>query len=196
MRMARHNEVEIKFLVHDVKALERSLAANGFELKTPPTHETNTLYDLPNLQLRKRGELLRLRQYGDNWKLTHKSRGVAARHKTRVEHETSVGDGEQMNSVLTDLGYKPTFVYEKFRSEWSDGKGEVVVDRTPIGDIAEIEGSPRWIDQTAKKLGVVRADYITESYAELFFSWKRRTKSSANNMTFKECGRTKPRFRD
>ncbi|HUO60822.1 MAG TPA: class IV adenylate cyclase [Candidatus Acidoferrales bacterium] len=192
--MARHDEVEIKFVVHDVKALEQSLAANGFQLKTPPTFETNTLYDLPNQQLRRRGELLRLRLYGDKWKLTHKSKGVAARHKTRVEHETTVGDGERMHSILTALGYSPSFVYEKFRSEWNDGRGEVVIDRTPIGDIAEIEGSPRWIDQTAKKLGVVREDYITQSYAEMFFAWKRRTKSKAQNMTFKECGKRKPKF--
>jgi adenylate cyclase class 2 len=194
MRMARHDEVEIKFVVHDVKVLEGALAANGFELRTPPTHETNTLYDLPNQQLRKRGELLRLRLYGDKWKLTHKAKGTVGRHKSRVEHETSVGDGERMRSILTALGYKPSFVYEKFRSEWSDGKGEVVVDRTPIGDIAEIEGSPRWIDQSAKKLGVVREDYITESYAELFLAWKRRTKSAAQNMTFRECGKRKPKL--
>lgn len=192
--MARHDEVEIKFVVHDVKTLEQSLAANGFELKTPPTHETNTLYDLPNQQLRRRGELLRLRLYGDNWKLTHKAKGTAGRHKTRVEHETSIGDGERMQSILTALGYRPTFIYEKFRSEWSDGRGHVVIDRTPIGDVAEIEGAPRWIDQTAKKLGVLQQDYITDSYAELFMAWKRKTKSKAQNMTFKECGKRKPRL--
>ncbi|HVP65285.1 MAG TPA: class IV adenylate cyclase [candidate division Zixibacteria bacterium] len=186
--MARHDEVEIKFVVHDVTTLQQSLASNGFEEKTPPTHETNTLYDLPDQQLRNRGELLRLRLYGDKWKLTHKSKGTATRHKTRVEHETTIGDGEQMNNILIDLGYGPTFVYEKFRSEWSDGHGEVVIDRTPIGDIAEIEGPPDWIDQTAKNLGVMEKDYITKSYAELFFDWKRRTKSDAENMTYKECG--------
>jgi adenylate cyclase class 2 len=192
MRMARQDEVEIKFVVHDVRTLEQSLAASGFELKTPPTHETNTLYDLPDQQLRKRGELLRLRLYGDKWKLTHKSKGTAGKHKSRVEHETTVGDGERMQSILAALGYQPTFVYEKFRSEWSDGHGEVVIDRTPIGDIAEIEGPPEWIDQTARKLGVVEKDYITQSYAELFFDWKRKTKNEARNMTFEECGSERP----
>jgi adenylate cyclase class 2 len=190
--MAQHDEVEIKFVVHEVKTLEQSLATNGFELKTPPTHETNTLYDLPDQQVRKRGELLRLRLYGDKWKLTHKSKGTAGRHKSREEHETTVGDGDRMQSILAALGYRPTFVYEKFRSEWSDGHGDVVIDRTPIGDIAEIEGAPEWIDQTAKKLGVVEKDYITESYAELFFDWKRKTKSKAENMTFEECGSKRP----
>ena len=35
-------------------------------------------------------------------------------------------------------------------------------------------------------LGVKPADYITKSYAELFFDWKRKTGSKAENMTFRE----------
>ena len=77
-------------------------------------------------------------------------------------------------------------MYEKFRSEWSDGEGHVVLDHTPIGDIAEIEGKSRWIDRTARALGVKREDYITKSYAELFFDWKRKTSRRQMNMTFRE----------
>ena len=39
----------------------------------------------------------------------------------------------------------------------------------------------------ARLLGVSEADYITASYAELFFRWKERTGSVALNMTFDEC---------
>ena len=46
----------------------------GFRCVTPSTHEVNTLYDLPGQKLRRKGELLRLRQYGDTWRLTHKAR--------------------------------------------------------------------------------------------------------------------------
>ena len=63
-----------------------------------------------------------------------------------------------------------------------------MLDRTPIGDVGEIEGPARWIDRTAKLLGVEPADYITKSYAELFFEWKRKYKRKAKNMTFRECG--------
>ena len=51
------NEVEIKFAVDDVAALESKLRELGFRLQTPSTHELNTCYDFPNGQLRKRGEL-------------------------------------------------------------------------------------------------------------------------------------------
>src|SRR5208283_3693391 len=114
----------------------------------------------------------------------------------REELETSVGDGKQMDLILRALGYAPSFRYEKFRAEWTDGKGQVVVDETPIGNFCEIEGAPRWIDATAKKLGVSRADYITKNYATLFMEWKARTKSAAQEMTFKAVGarqRAKPR---
>jgi adenylate cyclase class 2 len=186
--MAAPQEVEIKFLVSDVKSLEHKLNEIGFRCITPSTREVNTLYDLPNQELRHKGELLRLRQYGDKWVLTHKGKGIPGPHKSRTELETGISDGPKMDSLLRALGYAPTFVYEKYRSEWSDGQGHVVLDHTPIGDVAEIEGESEWIDRTAQKLGVGTADYITKSYIELFFEWKRKTNRKAENMTFQEIG--------
>jgi adenylate cyclase class 2 len=183
------NEIEIKFRIENLGDLNRRLRAAGFRRITPRTHEMNALYDLPGQPLRKRGELLRLRQYGKEWFLTHKSKGVAGRHKTRLELQTRVTDGEIMHAILRALGYQPTFRYEKFRAEWSDGRGHVVVDETPIGNFGEIEGAPRWIDQTAKKLGIRPEHYITDTYAGLFFAWKRRTRSAAKEMTFRAVGK-------
>ena len=178
-------EVEIKFRIEDLKAVTRSLKRAGFREVTPRTHEMNTLYDLPGQKLRKRGDLLRLRKYGDIWILTHKAKEESGRHKVRVERETQIANGVQMDSILHALGFAPTFRYEKYRAEWSDGRGHVVLDETPIGNYGEIEGSPRWIDTTAQKLGINRRDYITLTYAPLFFEWKKRTHSPATDMTFR-----------
>jgi adenylate cyclase, class 2 len=183
--MASTKEIEIKFRIADRAALNRRLRAAGFRRVTPPTHEMNTLYDVRGLALRKRGELLRLRKYGEVWVLTHKAKGSAGRHKTRVETETRVTDGPQMDAILLALGFRPTFRYEKYRAEWSDGRGHVVVDETPIGHFGEIEGAPRWIDATARALGIRATDYITDTYAGLFFAWKRRMRSAAREMTFR-----------
>lgn len=191
--MAGQKEVEIKFLVDDLRALERKLRAAGFRLKTASTHEMNTLYDLPDKALRRRGELLRLRQYGKKWKLTHKAKGQSGRHKSRVETETELLDGKQMDAILRSLGFQPVFRYEKFRAEYSDDQGEVVLDKTPIGNLAEIEGKPRWIDRTAKALGLDRKHYITSTYAQLFFDWKKRTASPADEMTFKAVRNSRSR---
>jgi len=177
-------EIEIKFRIEDLPALTRALKQAGFKQITRSTHEMNSLYDLPGQKLRKKGELLRLRKYGETWILTHKAKGKAGRHKVRVELETRVENGEQMDAILRALGFAPTFRYEKYRAEWSDGTGHVVLDETPIGNFGEIEGPPRWIDRTALALGIGRDDYITQTYAPMFFEWKRRTKSPATEMTF------------
>jgi adenylate cyclase class 2 len=192
LAMASHNEIEIKFRAADVPALNRRLRKAGFRLVTHRTHEMNTLYDLPGQPLRERGELLRLRKYGPDWLLTHKAKGKAGRHKTRVETETKVADGAKMEAILRALGFAPTFRYEKFRAEWSDGKGHVVVDETPIGNFGEIEGPSRWIDRTAQALQVARSDYITTTYSELFFEWKKQSESCSDEMTFTTIQR-KPR---
>src|SRR5258708_1483205 len=182
-------EIEIKFSVSDLGALTRTLGAAGFRLVTPLTHEMNTLYDLPGEVLRARRQLLRLRQYGSVWTLTHKSGGKKGRHSSRVELETGVADGKKMDAILRELGYAPNFRYEKFRAEWADDKGNVVVDETPIGNFCEIEGPPRWIDATAKKLEIGPTDYITKNYATLFMEWTHQTGSKAREMTFLAVGR-------
>jgi adenylate cyclase class 2 len=188
--MSSQKEVEIKFRPKNLRALARKLRAAGFRLVTRRTHEMNTLYDLPGHALRKRGELLRLRKYGKEWILTYKAKGKAGRHKTRVETETKIADGAKMEAILRALGYSPTFRYEKFRAEWAEKKGHVVVDETPIGNFVEIEGPARWIDQTARRLGISPRDYITKSYAGLFFDWKNQTGSTATEMTFQAVRRS------
>jgi adenylate cyclase class 2 len=185
-------EVEIKFHVDDPSALEARLRELGFQEKTPLTRERNTLYDTPERQLRQRGEILRIRHYGRLCKLTHKAHGVDGRHKVRIERETEVGDGPMLAGIFACLGYQPVFSYEKFRAEWTDGRGEVVLDLTPIGNYAEIEGEPEWIDETARRLGVDDAQFETRSYGRLFLDWCAATGSTARNMSFAECGCREP----
>jgi adenylate cyclase class 2 len=183
------NEVEIKFAVHDLDGIREHLRQMHFREVTPRTHEMNTLYDR-NGELRARGEVLRIRKYGENWKLTHKAKSQeAARHKTRAETETGIDDGEALDHIFRALGFAPSFIYEKFRSEWTDGKGHVVLDETPIGNLGEIEGVPEWIDRVAGELGIEEKDYINKSYVELFLEWTRKHGSTALNMTFAEISR-------
>src|SRR6476661_2162824 len=134
-------EVEVKLRVSDLDALSHKLAVSGFKLLTSRTHEMNTLYDFPDGRLRSRGEILRIRKYGETWTLTHKSKGNAGKHKSRMETETQIADGEALAHMLESLGVTPAFRYEKYRAEFSDGEGHVVLDETPIGDIAELEGT-------------------------------------------------------
>jgi len=184
--VAKDREVEIKFLIEDMAALTSSLGRAGFQLLTPRTHELNTLYDQPGGKLRRRGALLRVREFGAKWTLTYKDKSGAqpGRHKSRREIETPVDQGEAMERIIEALGYKPSFRYEKVRSEWADSTGHVVLDKTPIGAYGEIEGPAKWIDATARRLQISSSQYITLSYSELFNAWKRKTRSKAAEMTF------------
>src|SRR6185312_4705353 len=179
-------EVEVKLRVSDLDALSHKLTVSGFKLLTSRTHEMNTLYDFPDGRLRSRGEVLRIRKYGEKWTLTHKSKGNSGKHKSRVETETQIEDGNALAHVFAALGLVPSFRYEKYRAEWSDGEGHVVLDETPIGNIAELEGEPEWIDHTAARLGIKESEYITLSYAQMFNAWRAKTGSNAREMTWKE----------
>ena len=153
-------EIELKFPVASLRHLEQSLHALGFLIETPRTFESNTLYDTPERTLRERGELLRVRTYGTRNVVTHKrhpdQEDPASIYKVRIETESEVTDGEALAEIFTRLGYAPAFRYEKFRTEYSDphSDGHAVVDETPIGIYAELEGPTNWIDRTLAGLGV------------------------------------------
>jgi len=181
-------ESEIKFSVEDPAALAERLQSAGFHIDTPRTFESNVLYDTPDRSMRARTEILRIREYGGKWTLTHKrlpdNRPGEDRHKHRIETETQVSDGNALAEVFRSLGLVPAFRYEKWRAEWSDGEGHCVVDETPIGCYAELEGDPEWIDRTAARLGVSHDQYMTLSYGRLFEQWRAEHHSSAEDLTF------------
>jgi adenylate cyclase class 2 len=181
-------ETEIKFQVRDLDQISAQLSAAGLHVETPRAFESNVLYDTPERQLRGRTEILRIRNYAGRCTLTHKrlpDDGPGEdRHKHRVETETEVSDGAALAEVFRSLGLVAAFRYEKWRTEWSDGVGHCVVDETPIGNYAELEGPADWIDSAAARLGVARADYITLSYGRLFDQWREEHGSRAEDLTF------------
>ncbi|MBB6142827.1 adenylate cyclase class 2 [Silvibacterium bohemicum] len=189
-------EIEVKFRVKDGAALEARLGELGFQQITPRTFERNVLYDTPDRRLRKEQAILRIRKYGDRWVLTHKclppDHDPQARHKHRVETETEVADGEAAGAVFTQLGYRPAFIYEKWRTEYADQTGHCVLDETPIGFFAELEGPEEWIDNMAKRLGLEPSSLMTLSYGRLFERWKQETGSPANDLTFTAIGEPQP----
>jgi len=181
-------ETEIKFRVVDLDGLAHRLEAAGFTLQTPRSFESNVLYDTPNREMRARTEILRIRDYAGHCLLTHKRLPDVGpgedTHKHRVETETEVADGAALAEVFRSLGLVAAFRYEKWRAEWRDAEGHCVVDETPIGDFAELEGDSAWIDRTAERLGVAPSQYITLSYGRLFELWRDQHHSAAEDLTF------------
>ena len=185
-----HAEIELKFCVPRPREFHARALGAGFALHTPRTMERNALFDTPDRRLLSERRVLRMREYGGVWVLTHKrppaGNDDSSFYKERVETETEVEDGDAMGAVLIELGYRPVFRYEKFRTEFHDGDGALVLDETPIGDFAELEGTPDWIDHALERLAIARDWCFTDSYGRMFLDWKKRIGSPAENMTFDE----------
>jgi adenylate cyclase, class 2 len=184
-------ETEVKFRIEDLAGMSRRLEAAGFRMQTPRSFESNVLYDTPDRTMRARTEILRIRNYAGIWVLTHKrlpdSGPSEDTHKHRIETETIVSDGDALAHVFLSLGLVPAFRYEKWRTEWQDGEGHCVVDETPIGNFAELEGPDDWIDRSAELLGVEPSQYITHSYGRLFEQWRldhASAATAAQDLTF------------
>ena len=189
-------EIELKFTVKDTSSFLHHALSVGFTIQTPRTFERNALFDTPDRRLRQEKQLLRIRQYGPQWRVTHKRPPSQAEedsltgYKFRYETETTVEDGEAMGAIFVELGLRPVFRYEKFRTELEDStsSGHLVLDETPIGTFAELEGDPAWIEDTLVRLNISPAECFTDSYGRLFLDWKARTNSPAENLTFDEVG--------
>ncbi len=92
-----------------------------------------------------------------------------------------------MHRILEQLGYHPSFRYEKYRTEFVHSQSDaalVTLDETPIGDFLELEGPGEWIDQTARQLGFSPRDYVLDSYARLYVADCERRGMEPGHMVF------------
>jgi len=189
MRASRktNREVEIKLALRDPDDGKRRLRKAGFHISKRRVFEDNTVFDTPGLELRKSQRLVRIRRAGRHLEMTYKGAPQPSKHKHREELEIDISSAETMAAILDRLGYRPVFRYQKLRTELrhsSDGGGVVTLDETPIGAYMELEGSPAWIDRTARKLGYSESHYITASYAALYLEWCRRRRRKPGDMVF------------
>ena len=186
-------ETELKFSINDIAGFRSAVARLALTLRTERSFESNTLYDTPTRELRGKRQLLRLRHYNGSCLLTHKrvadERANDERYKIRIETETTVEDGDALAEIFAQLGFRPAFRYEKFRTEWDDFEGgHLVLDETPIGTWAELEGEPAWIEEMLGRLNIDGEQITTESYGAIFLRWREKTGSPAENLTFDEVG--------
>lgn len=190
--MRHHHETEIKLEVSNAKETRRRLAQLGFRPTLARHFESNILFDYPDLRLRKRRCLIRLRFMGDQALLTYKGAPLQSRdYKIRPEFESKVDDGHRVHEILLHLGLREMFCYEKYRTIYAPrGKRDVtdgphlVFDETPVGNYIELEGSQRWINEVARQMGYTRKDYIKESYAALYRKRCAAEGKTAGNMLF------------
>lgn len=184
-RLRMKREIEIKLRVENPRKLKQRIKELGFERVTPRRLERNTLFDFQDRRLAHAGCALRLRAAADRQWLTFKGAARAkGKYKSRDEIETSVESGPALREILLRLGLKESFEYNKRRTVYAQlrlGRSTInrpqnllAYDETPVGKFIELEGSPRWIDQTAAQLGYTRKDYVTASYVSLYLSGRKR----------------------
>src|ERR1700682_4688129 len=147
-------EIEVKFPLKDRAGLTQKLHELGARQLYPETFEDNIVLDRRG-ELRTKGALLRVRKFGKYALATYKGpMAIEAGIKSREEVQTGVESFELAIQIFDALGYKPVFRYQKFSEVWRLRETEVVIDRTPIGDYFEIEGSIDTLRAVAADLGM------------------------------------------
>jgi adenylate cyclase class 2 len=178
-------ETEVKFLLGDLPSLASRLESLGAELVIPETHEYNLKFDRPDRSLATSFQVLRLRR-DRRIRLTYKAPGkIIDGVNSRREIEFEADDFDSARAFLEALGYEVSFIYEKYRATYEIDQVEVVLDRTPIGDFAELEGpNGTTIAALAGKLGLDWEKRTTGSYPLLFQVARDRLGLDARDMTF------------
>jgi len=174
----------VKFVLRDRAALLRRLHDVGGERLYPETFEDNIVLDRRG-ELRTKGALLRVRKFGKYSIATFKGpMSIEGGVKSREEVQTGVESFELAIQLFDSLGYKPVFRYQKFREVWRVRDAEVVIDRTPIGEYFEIEGTVELIRSLAAELGMEMDQAIRQTYADLYRQARRTRADLPNDMVF------------
>ncbi len=179
-------ETEIKLRISDLAAARAQVESAGFRVCSPRAFERNVVFDTPELALKSRSELIRIRQVDGKTTLTFKGPRQPGKHKVREELESSLSDAGAVERIFERMGLRPVFRYEKYRTEYcrDSDPGLVMLDETPIGNYLELEGPAEWIDATARELGFSESEYLLASYASLYLEYCRQRGIEPADMAF------------
>jgi adenylate cyclase class 2 len=165
----KNQELEIKLYLSDLNAFQGKVEALGGDLTEPRVHEVNLRFDLPDGELTRTAQVLRLRQDAAA-RMTYKGPGetIDGVHARR-EIEFTVSDFQSAQSLLETLGYQISLMYEKFRTTYILDGLQITLDEMPYGNFTEIEGADTAaIHRAAEKLSLRWETRILDSYTSLF----------------------------
>jgi adenylate cyclase, class 2 len=178
-------ETEVKFLVHNLKNIEMRLISLGAQLIQPRIYEKNLRFDLPDKSLRRKFQVLRLRQ-DEKAIITFKGPGSSEDGiRMREELEVVVSDFDMARAIFEGLGYQVILLYEKYRATYALGENFIMLDEMPYGYFVEIEGQGSTdIFGLSEKLGLDKAAASSESYQSLFERARSNLDLSFNDLSF------------
>ena len=180
--LGKDKELEVKFFIQNLAAVEDLLIAKNAKLVQGRTHEYNLRFDNPEGSMSEAMSLVRLRKDSGN-RLTFKGPsttlgGVLARREIEFE----VSDFEQARKFIEALGFTSKFVYEKYRTTYDISELKITLDELPYGNFLEIEGPDAIsIREIADLLQMDWEQKLPETYISIF----QRVKD-LDNLKFKD----------
>jgi adenylate cyclase, class 2 len=133
-------EIEVKYRVDDLEALQAALKAHGIEL-SDPVYQDDQAYAPATWQFgdSKLGiSFLRLRTTGGRHYFTLKQ--PVSNAQACVEHETEIADRQAMHHAALHMGYRPTVRITKTRRTATIGDRCLCVDDLEgVGGFIEVE---------------------------------------------------------
>ncbi|HEY4693241.1 MAG TPA: class IV adenylate cyclase [Bellilinea sp.] len=178
-------EIEVKFYLANLPALEQRIIKAGGILVQPRVHEVNLRFDLPDGSLTADKRVLRLREDVRSV-LTYKGPSAAGQTvNVRQEIETDVSDFAAAQRIIEALGYQVAVMYEKWRTTYQLEDLEIVLDELPYGVFCEIEGpDAESIRSAAAGLRLNWGERITDSYLGMFWRLKANLNLAADHLDF------------
>lgn len=178
-------EMEVKFLVSNLTAVEARLKSLGAKLVTPREFESNLRFDYPDGTLTSSQRVLRLRQ-DHRARLTFKGpQSAEAESNVRVEIETVVDKFDRTRRLLEAVGLVVSSLYEKWRTTYQYQGIEAVLDELPFGSFIELEGTSEVaLKELTSTLGLDWARRVRPSYLALFDIYRANTGSSLHFLDF------------
>ena len=140
-------EVEQKFAVGDFAAIEQRLRERGVAL-APAVEQADRYFAHPARDFAATDEALRIRQVGDDNRITYKGPKLDAQTKTRREIELPLIAGQahaqQFGELLIALGFAPVAIVRKWRRvgkfEHQGFPVEIALDDVEqVGQFVELE---------------------------------------------------------
>jgi len=182
-----NQEIESKFYVRGLKAVEEKLLALGAACVMPRSFEYNLRFDDAENNLQHARQVLRLRK-SDDARLTFKGPGQRQGGAiARTELEIVISDFDTARSILEALGYRAVVSYEKYRGMYELDHALITLDELPYGNFVEIEVEKvEAIAELAQKLGLKPETAIPASYLGLFERLRAAKNLPAKNLSFSE----------
>lgn len=185
-----HYEVELKFPVTDLAALEARLTALG-ALWDAPLEQRDCYFAHPCRDFAQTDEALRIRQIGTQCLVTYKGPKIDRATKTRREIELPLSDApsgfKRWTELLESLGFRTVAEVRKRRRpghlRWEDAKIEIALDQVDevgtfvelelIADSQSLEAAQARILSLSATLGLAAAE--RRSYLELLLGLRTAT---------------------